>query len=135
MTDQNKSLNSLSEIRLGDKALAEARSLLAVRHDRGVVGRAYYAAFYYARAVLFSKGLECRTHRGVGHQPWTHFAGPGELPAEATNLLGALATRREVSDYDTDATVTVAHAAQAVADAERFIALCRPLLPKKETKT
>ena len=128
MTDQNARENAREELCSGHETLTEARVLCDNRLYNGAVARAYYAAFHCARAVLFLRGLETRTHRGVIQMLTLHLVRAGDLPKEAAALLAQLATNRELADYRSPASFVEDDARQAVADAEAFIAACRPLL-------
>jgi len=129
VTEQNAKKNAHAEIARGAEALEEAKVLFDNELYNGAVSRAYYAAHHWARALLFVEGVEGRTHRGVIQLINLHFVKPGRLTHEAGRILGQLETSRELSDYRATATFSADEARRAVADAESFIAECRPLIP------
>ncbi len=47
------------------ETLSETSLLLDAGHLNGAVNRLYYAAFYAARAILATKGLDSSKHSGV----------------------------------------------------------------------
>ena len=49
----------------GEDAIEAAELLLKSGKKDFAAGRAYYAMFYTAEALLFEKGLEFRKHAGV----------------------------------------------------------------------
>jgi len=62
-------------------------------------GRAYYAMFYAAEALLFERGLEFSKHSGVHAAFGKHFAKSGEMNAKYHRyLLEAFESRLE-ADY------------------------------------
>ena len=128
MTPQNESVNAQEESRRGDEALRAAAELLRLGLHNDSISRAYYAAYHWTRAVLFTKGLESRTHRGALQLLGLHFVRTGRLSAQAVTLLAQLEDRREVSDYSAATRFTDDEARQSVDQAEAFIALCRPLV-------
>jgi uncharacterized protein len=119
----------VSELKQSREELAVARELVELGYSRQAVSRAYYAAFYAARAALEAIGETPKSHSGMR----TRFAklakSSPELGAEAGTALSRLDTRRGRADYGDDVSVTSTEAndaidqAQAVVDAvERHLA-------------
>ncbi len=129
MTPENELRNAREAAQRGTEALRAAEELLRLGLFNDAVSRAYYAAYHWARAVLFTKGLESKTHRGANQMLWLHFVRTGSLPEEATMLLAQLEDRRESSDYSASIRFTEEEALQTIERARSFIALCRPLVP------
>lgn len=48
-----------------EKALRSAKILEENGEPEDAVSRAYYAMFHASRAILFSKGMKAKTHRGT----------------------------------------------------------------------
>ena len=128
MTPVNEAANSREEIERGNEALRAAGELLRLDLYNDAVSRAYYAAYHWARAALFTRGLESRTHRGVIQLLGLHFVRKGILPPEAATLLAQLESSREAGDYAASVRFTAEEARAAFSQAESFIALCRPCL-------
>ena len=128
MTKTNARENSVNEARRGDEVLNAARHLLSYGFYNDAVSRAYYAAFHWARALLFTRGLESRTHRGVIQLLNLHFVKDGPLLPQMAEHLSHLETYRELSDYTAIAQFTEAQTREELARAEAFIAACRPLI-------
>jgi len=128
MTEDNRHDNAVDESRLGDACLAEARYLLEGDFFNAAVSRAYYAAFHWALALLFLRGLEPKTHRGVIQLLHLHYAEPGVMSADVASCLGQLETYRELSDYNAKASFDEDRAKSEIDRAERFISFCRPFL-------
>jgi len=88
---------------------------------------------FIGRARFFlMQGVDAKTHRGVIQLVSLHFVRPGRLSREAAGLLGQLETNWELSDYRPTAKFSRENAKQAIADAESFLAECRPLVPSLE---
>ena len=60
-------------------AIEAAELLLQAGKNSFAAGRAYYAMFYTAEALLFEKGLEFRKHGGVHAAFGKHFAKTREV--------------------------------------------------------
>jgi uncharacterized protein (UPF0332 family) len=129
VTRGNARTNARDEAERGDEALSAAKHLLSAGFFNDAVSRAYYAAFHWARALLVSRGLDPKTHRGVIQLLSLHFVTTERLTEEEAALLAQLETYREISDYTSAADFTETVAVAETAKAERFIASCRRLLP------
>jgi len=128
MTEDNARQNSISEAKRGDEVLTEARHLLAGGFYTGAVSRAYYAAYHWARALLFTRGLESKTHRGVIQLLNLHFVKDGPLAELTAAHLAHLETYRELSDYTAVTHFTETQAREEITHAVAFINACCPLI-------
>ena len=128
MTKHNARINAHEEARRGNEALAAAKHLFQGEFWNDSISRAYYAAYHWARAVLLTRGLEPKTHRGVVQLIGLHFVASGKLTEESASWLAHLETYRELSDYSSSASFDRGQAKAEIARAERFIAACRPLI-------
>lgn len=128
MTPVNESANARDEIARGNEALRAAEELVRLGLCNDAVSRAYYAAYHWARALLFSKGIESKTHRGMIQLVGLHFVREKMLADDATRLLMQLESMRETSDYTASASFSEDEVRDAIEQARAFIALCRPLL-------
>jgi uncharacterized protein (UPF0332 family) len=127
MSPDNERTNAREEAVRGNEALRAAVELHRLGLYNDAVSRAYYAAYHWARAVLFTKGLESRTHRGAHQLLALHFVRAGLLPETAATLLGQLEDRRETSDYTAAVSFTAAESEEALRKARAFIAVCAAL--------
>ena len=128
MTGANALNNSVDEIKRGDEVLAEAKYLLAGGFYLGAVSRAYYAAYHWARALLVSRGIEPKTHRGIIQLLHLHFIKEGLLDESVVANLAHLATYRELSDYTSTTSFTKKQARNEILRATAFIKASRSLL-------
>ncbi len=84
------------------EAIEAAELLLKGGKNDFAAGRAYYAMFYTAGALLFEEGLEYRKHSGVHAAFGRHFVKTGVLDAKFHRyLLEAFESRLE-ADYGVD---------------------------------
>jgi len=101
--------------------LAAARTNLEADLPFVVVGQAYYAMLYAARAALSEEDLYAKTHSGLWSLFSQTFVKPGRFEVELSRPVDDIRRQRELADYEaTDP--TEAQAADALAHAERFVA-------------
>jgi uncharacterized protein (UPF0332 family) len=129
MTPANAEANAREEIARGTDAFKAAQLLLREGLFNDAISRAYYSAYHWASALLLTKGLEPKTHRGKIQMLSLHFVRTGLLSEEAAAHLSRLEDFREVSDYSAGRVFTEDDAAGAVRRAQAFIDAARPLLP------
>lgn len=130
MTGENRKGNARTEMERAETCLAEARHLQGADLPYGAASRAYYVVFHAARALLFSIGLERKSHGGVVNLLSEHFVRPGHLAPELARLLSRMQADRHDADYFVQAVFTPAEGAKALADAERFLETARRLLDR-----
>jgi len=120
VTGDNRERNAREETERSEACLREARTLADAGLPYGAASRAYYAVFHAARALLFSVGIDPRSHRGLVGLVGEHFVKPGLLPAELGRVLSRMQRDREDADYVSGAVFTPAEVDAMIADAERF---------------
>lgn len=86
MTDERQQLAE-SELNLARETLDDAGILLKAGRLRSALNRAYYGAFYAARALLALKGLGSSKHSGVISLVGQHFVKSGILSQTAFRFL------------------------------------------------
>jgi uncharacterized protein (UPF0332 family) len=128
VTGENQVANSGGELARAKACLEEARTLLAAHLPYGAASRAYYAAFHAVRALLFSIGLEVRSHRAAYSLLAEHFVKPGRLGAGIARSAAHLQRDREDADDQTAAVVTEEQVREMIDDAARVIAEAERLL-------
>ena len=99
MTDENRRANLRDVLADGERALHAAAVLLNAGIFQDAVSRAYYAAFHHVEAVLFSRGLQARSHHGTHHVLREQFVRPGLLPERVHELLVKVFELRMSADY------------------------------------
>jgi len=106
-----------------DRSLAAGERLLADGFPDFAVGRAYYAMFYAAEALLLSRNLSFSKHSAVIAAFGQHFVKTGALsPSLHQHLLDAF-DLRNLGDYGAIRAVDDADARQALENAKVFCAV------------
>ena len=77
--------------------LAEADLLVSPNRWNGALNRAYYAAFYAARARLALKRMDSSRHSGVIALFQEHFVKTGAVPPDIARALPQAFARRQAA--------------------------------------
>jgi len=128
VTEDNRRRNARTELERAEACLAESKALHASGMPYGATSCAHYATFHAARALLFTVGIEARSHRGVAGPVGEHFVKPGGISPEMGRLLARMQRDREDADCESGAVFTGAESAATIADAERFLAEARRIV-------
>lgn len=128
MTEDDVKVSVADELRLADEALRAAGALVDLGLPADAASRAYYAAFHAARALLYSIGVEERSHAALRTQLSRHFVKTGKLAAARSKDLAQLEALRVAGDYDSAFALGVDDVRPEVEKAARFIADIRALL-------
>ena len=121
--------------KLLDKAarvLKIAERLRAEEDGEFAVGRAYYAMFYTAEALLNEKGHRFRKHSGVHSAFREHFVRNGLLAGKYHRWLLEAFSQRITGDYGIDSDLTAEDAAVLISQAREFLKAATQFLEKKE---
>ena len=84
------------------------------------VGKAYYAMFYTAEALLYERGFKFRKHSGVHAAYGLHFAKTGVLDPKFHQWILAAFELRIGADYGFEATVESPEAESRIEQAREF---------------
>ncbi|WP_158055613.1 HEPN domain-containing protein [Halorussus halophilus] len=91
------------ELEQASTALADAEILEDGKgSDTAVVNRLYYACFHAAQAVLYAKGFDPTSHRGVSTLFGKEVVLKEEVPRDDGRFLSELWDYREQADYGYD---------------------------------
>ena len=101
-------------------SLGAAGKLLDLGYYDAAASRAYYAAFHGATAVLASKGLRFRKHRGLIAAVHRDLVRHGVVSEDAGRALSDLFEMRGVGDYGGPERVAAEEAKRALELAESF---------------
>ena len=99
MKDENKRKNICEELAHADESLYAARILVEAGLFRESIPKLYYAVFHALCALLFTKGLEPRSHGGVSHYFNIHFIIPELFSREYGRFFNRLMKYRHEADY------------------------------------
>jgi uncharacterized protein (UPF0332 family) len=111
-----------------ERAIGAADNLLASGDSEFAVGRAYYAMFYVAEALLNERGLRFKKHGGVHGAFGENFAKAGTMDAKFHRWLLDAFDKRITGDYGVDSDVSQADAAQVIEHAREFLSEARKFL-------
>lgn len=125
MNAENRRLNADDELASAAEALAEAEILFREGKLRGAISRGYYGLFHAVRALLFSRGLEAKTHDGVETLFHLHFIRANEVDPEWGVLFVRLQGYRGRADYGPSVIFSAAEVRRDLDLVERFLALVR----------
>lgn len=121
--------------KLLDKALDSievAEGILEMNKPDMAAGRAYYAMFYVAEALLYEKGLEFNTHGQVIGAYGKEFAKTKELDPKFHRSLRAGFDARISGDYDVDTNITNEFVADMINQAREFLEAAQEYLKKSK---
>jgi uncharacterized protein (UPF0332 family) len=82
---------------------SKLKSFLAnyrARNPRECAASMYFAVFHAAEALLYAKGIEASSHKGVASLLAMHFVRPGTLPRDTSAKFSALMAGRHDADYN-----------------------------------
>lgn|SRR3989338_6634644 len=113
------------------EAIVAAQQLLAEDHIEFAAGRAYYAMFYVAEALLNEQGLRFRKHGGVHGAFGEHFAKTGMLDAKYHQWLLAAFEERITADYDVGESIEASKADTMIQQAREFLHTAQQYLARE----
>jgi uncharacterized protein (UPF0332 family) len=96
------------------------------------VGRAYYAMFYAAQALLNEKELRFRKHAGVHGALAQQFVKRGLIDKKYHRWLVAAFSKRITGDYGIEVELTADDASLLIEQAREFLKAAEQFLEKKE---
>ncbi len=89
-----------AELRQAEESLRAARLLLDAALNADAASRIYYAVFHAARALLYSVGVNPRSHEAARSLLAQHFVRTGKLSAQRSKDIAQLEALRTSGDYD-----------------------------------
>lgn len=114
-----------------DKAqerFTSARILLKEGQYGDAAGRAYYAMFHAAHALMDPDGHDPRTHHGLLVLLSEDYAGHGRLSQEEVRRFQRTQDLRQKCDYDPEYVASRDDGERALRDAEVFVEAVRRVL-------
>ncbi|MGI0023851.1 MAG: HEPN domain-containing protein [Nitrososphaera sp.] len=126
MTEQVRKL-----LEKADRAIRAADALLKRGDPDFAAGRAYYAMFYAAEALLIEKGLRFRKHGSVHAAFGEHFAKGDVLDAKYHRWLLNAYDQRILGDYGVEASLTPEDVKVMIQQAQEFVGRARSYMQSK----
>lgn len=102
-------------------ALEVSGRLMASEDFADAAGKAYYAIFYAAQALLKAHGIEVVKHSSVASVLGREFAKTGRIDPKFHGIILNARQVRETADYDVFDEVSESTARSTVEDARSFI--------------
>ena len=110
------------------RTLSEAEKMMEFNYSNGALNRLYYACFYAATALLFSKDIFTKTHSGVKQMLGLHFINTGLLSTSHGQFYGNIFRSRQGYDYDDLEDADMEMVRELAAVAKEFVDESRKLL-------
>ncbi len=107
------------------RALHAAEALVKEGYEDFAAGRAYYAMFHAAQALLRAKELQYRKHSGVHAAFGEHFVKAGAMEPKYHRWLLDAFDERLLGDYGVDAKLEAESVARRIEQAREFIEAAR----------
>jgi hypothetical protein len=107
--------------------LRESEYLFSGGFFRGTIGRAYYAMFHAATALLLHEGIERSSHHAIISAFGEHIAKPGLVDATFHKHFVEAFTLRNDCDYLAPFKPEKSQAQTTLQRAKEFVATCRQL--------
>lgn len=105
-----------------------AKDLLDDKHYEDAVSRAYYSMFFAARALLSTRDIYPKTHRGVISKIAEEFVKTNKLNSDTFRDFASTQEEREKADYGIMSDISKDDAEDAIIAAERFIGEIKRIL-------
>ncbi|MEP6896239.1 MAG: HEPN domain-containing protein [Chloroflexota bacterium] len=122
--------------KLLDKAIdiIEAAEILVDNEKPDIAaGRAYYAMFYIAEALLNERGLKFNKHSAVHAAFGEHFAKTKEMDIKFHRWLLNSFDKRQIGDYGVDTNIEKDVAVNVIHQAREFLEAAQKYLDKQQT--
>lgn len=110
------------------RAIDAAEALMDSDHAEFAVGRAYYAMFYAAEAMLNEKELRFSKHGGVHGSFGKHFVKSGLVDKKYHRWLLSAFDQRIVGDYSVEVDFTKDEVGEMVDKSRKFLDMARGYL-------
>lgn len=116
---------SLDEVKLllerAASKLSAAKVLLMEGYFDDAVSRAYYSMHFAARALLLTKDIAPKTHKGLILKFGLEFIGKGFIERTYGRALSTAKEDREDADYSIICEITEKEAESVIEDADAFL--------------
>ena len=108
-------------IKNAEERLSAAEYLLKGGYYNDAVSRAYYSMFYAARALLSTREIYPKGHKGVILKFGLEFVREDFIEKVYGRALSHAKDRREAADYDIEKKISEEEAESIVEDAKKFL--------------
>jgi uncharacterized protein (UPF0332 family) len=115
-----------------DEMLEVAEEIFGSKHYRTACNRAYYAMFYAASALLYSKGKSYGKHSAVIAAFRQYFIKTGEFAEQWSKDYGEIMDNRHVADYVLQDELEKEDALNAIEKSKAFVEEVKIWLRKRD---
>jgi len=112
-------------IRKAESKLNTAKILFEDEIYEDAISRAYYSMFYATKALLRTRNIVTKTHKGLISKFGLEFVKNGEIGEEYASMISTVEERRERADYDAYYEPSGDEAEKIIEDAEGFLELIK----------
>src|SRR4051812_40377451 len=116
------------ELQHANTALSEAELLMQNSFYNGAVSRMYYACYHATSALLLTKNIAPKTHKGTLTELNKYFVLDGSFDERQSEFYGSLLQQRMKSDYNSILSITKETAEQLMRSAKEYIEYITSLL-------
>ncbi len=110
------------------RTLSEAEKMIEFNFSTAALNRLYYACFYAATALLFSKDIFTKTHTGVKQMLGLHFISTGQPSITFGQFYSNIFRSRQGYDYDDFADADMEMVKELIIIAKEFVDESRKIL-------
>lgn len=119
-------------LNLAKEELSAAELLLNNTFYRACISRCYYSLYHIVQALLVTKNINARTHRGLIQKFGQQFIKTGELSQKLSRTLSETFDLRQLSDYDETIPITQQQAEKTLENTKTFISEATNWLENKQ---
>ena len=132
MIEENKRENIREEIVRATEARRGAELLFNNDFIKDAVSKLYYFLLYSIRALLFTKGLEPKSHEGALRLLGLHFVKEGLFISQDSHVFSKLMKFREEADYNPSYVFTEEDFKELAIEADNLFLKIRAYLKDKD---
>ena len=132
MMEENKRENIREEIERATEARKAAELLFNNDFIKDAVSKLYYFLLYSIRALLFTKGLEPKSHEGALRLLGLHFVKEGLFISQDSHVFSKLMKFREEADYNPSYVFTEEDFKELAIEADNLFLKIRAYLKDKD---
>jgi uncharacterized protein (UPF0332 family) len=132
MMEENKRKNIREEIERATEARKAAELLFSNDFIKDAVSKLYYFLLYSIRALLFTEGLEPKSHEGALRLFGLHFVKEGPFISQDSHVFSKLMKFREEADYNASYVFTEEDFKELAIEADNLFLKIRAYLKDKD---
>ena len=120
-----------ASLKRAEKALRAAKILLEHEEIEDSASRIYYAMFHAIKALLYSKGIKSKTHKGTITLFGEHIVRKGILDEKFADVIRKAFDLRQKSNYEIYAKLDKKTVKDLIGKAEKLIEKVKKIVEKR----